>query len=66
MTVKDFVPGERVRYVPNHAHGDLGHKDVENGIVSSTNDFYVFVKYVRHGVLQETAAATKPEDLVKG
>jgi hypothetical protein len=65
-SVKDFTPEEHVRYVPNHAHGDPKHKDVEPGIVSSMNDKFVFVKYIKRGILQETAAATDPGDLIKG
>lgn len=66
LTVNDFSPGIKVRYVPRHAHGDLTHKDVENGIVKSTNDKYVFVNYIRNGILQETAQATDPRDLLIG
>ena len=43
--ISDFKPGDAVRYVPHHAHGDINHKHCENGIVSSTNDYYVFVRY---------------------
>ena len=40
-----FKEGENVRYVPYHAHGDIRHKDCENGIVTSVNDYYVFVDF---------------------
>lgn len=55
----DFQPGERVLYVPYHAQGDTSHPDCERGVVSSTNNLYVFVRYGDE--LQ--AKATLPEDL---
>jgi hypothetical protein len=62
--MKDRIkPGDRVIYVPTHAKGDLNHPDSERGVVSSLNDTYVFVKYIRHGILQETSQATRYEDL---
>jgi hypothetical protein len=36
----------------------------EEGIVSSKNERFVFVKYWYKGELQETAKATNPQDLV--
>lgn len=66
LTAADFHPGENVRYVPNHAHGDIEHKDCENGVVSSQNGLYVFVRYSdRHGDLKFTTQATDPYDLIK-
>lgn len=41
----DYKHGDKVRYVPNHAFGDPHHPDCQNGVVSSTNEHYVFVKY---------------------
>jgi hypothetical protein len=41
----DFKAGDHVRYVPYHAHGDLTHPDCEDGVVTSTNDAYVFVRF---------------------
>lgn len=65
-TPHDFKPGDRVQYVPHHAHGDRAHPDCENGIVSSTNDTYVFVRYYyKGGGLREGGQATDPLDLVK-
>ena len=66
---EDFSPMERVAYIPTHAHGDIKHKDVEYGKVSSQNGKYVFVKY-DHAVSRlswngATSQATLPEDLVK-
>lgn len=66
MTTDDFKIGQPVRYVPRHAHGDTSHQDCENGIVSSKNDVYVFVRYYyENGGLRENAQATIPDDLVK-
>lgn len=62
LDTDDFKPGQNVTYVPYHAHGDRGHKDCEHGVVSSTNDTYVFVRFSVNG----TAQACKPDQLVKG
>jgi hypothetical protein len=58
----DFKTGDRVRYVPYHAHGDLGHKDCENGRVTSVNTAYVFVRFRPEG---DTSEACLPDQLVK-
>ncbi len=66
VSTPDFNAGDRVLYVPNHAHGDVTHPDCERGIVSSNNGVNVFVRYyTRHGELSLTAQATRPDDLVK-
>ena len=66
MTTTDFKEGDAVRYIPMHAHGDRSHPDCENGIVSSSNALYVFVRYYyKGGGLRETGQATSPDDLVK-
>lgn len=66
MIATAFSAGDRVLYVPHHANGDTAHPDCERGIVSSTNDVNVFVRYYnKHGDLTYTAQATRPEDLVK-
>ena len=62
LTLDDFEPGDPVTYVPYHAHGDRGHKDCEHGVVSSTNDTYVFVRFKNH----LNGQACKPDQLVKG
>lgn len=54
-----MVVGARVRYVPNHAHGDLNHPDCELGIVTSWNEAAVFVRYGE----QPNSKATSAEDL---
>jgi hypothetical protein len=71
MELKDFNKGDRVRYIPHHARGDQNHKDCKNGVVSSKNEKFVFVKYdnlmcvMTTGDEPYTAAATSPEDLIK-
>ena len=70
-TTADFSKGERVRYLPLHADGDIRHEDCQNGVVSSTNDRWVFVKYdnldcvMVTGDEPYTAQATDPNQLVK-
>lgn len=57
----EFKAGDRVAYIPYHAHGDAAHPDVERGIVTSTNPYFVFVRYGR----ETSAKATSPHDLRK-
>ncbi len=70
-TTEDFKHGDKVRYVPNHANGDAQHVDCQDGIVSSTNEKFVFVKYnnamciMTTGDESYTAQATKRENLVR-
>ena len=70
MKTVDFKKGERVRYIPTHA-ANAQSKDCQNGVVSSINDSWVFVKYdnlmsiMITGDEPYTAQATSPEDLVK-
>ena len=65
---KGAKTGTRVRYVPNHAHGDQHHPDCEDGAISSYNDSNVFVRFdkkvVRHGWDGATSEACDPESLV--
>jgi hypothetical protein len=61
MNAADFKAGDRVLYVPHHANGDTNHPDCERGVVTSTNEVNVFVRYgARTG-----SQATSPEDLQK-
>lgn len=64
-----LYPGDRVRYVPLHAHGNPDHADCENGTVSSTNDHGIFVRFDtaidRLGWEGATAQSCNPSDLVK-
>lgn len=65
-----FAPGQRVRYIPGHAHGDRCHPDCEDGTVSSlgpdnANVRVRFDKQVgRLGWDGATAQACDPGDLV--
>lgn len=65
MKTTDFQPGDHVRYVPPWAKGNANHESCENGVVSSVNDTFVFVKYIRGGALNTTATATRPDCLIK-
>jgi len=71
MLNEDFEKGDKVRYIPNHADGDDGHTDCEDGVVSSTNKKFVFVKYndqmciMTSGDEPYTAQATKRENLIR-
>ena len=68
MNIKLATPGVRVAYIPGHAFGDMTHPDVEHGIVSSSNDKNVFVKFdrivSRLGLDGTTSQSCCPEDLV--
>lgn len=70
MKLSDFKKGYKVLYIPNHADGDPGHKDCQRGVVSSVNDYFVFVKYdclarkMETGDEPYTAQATKPDNLI--
>lgn len=65
----EFAPGDAVRYVPGHAHGDSDHADCEDGKVSSQNGFCVFVKFNKQvaniGWEGTTAQNCDPYSLVK-
>lgn len=69
--MNDYKHGDKVLYVPNHANGDITHPDCQKGIVSSTNEHFVFVKYdclactMCTGDEPYTAQATKRENLVR-
>lgn len=68
MKLEDIQPQDRVAYVPTHAHGNLKHKDVELGIVSSTNTRFAFVKFdkqlIKFGWEGTTSQSCQPDDLV--
>lgn len=40
-----WKPGMSALYMPREAHGDLSHPSVEQGVVTSVNDQYVFVRF---------------------
>ena len=48
MNLQDAKPNLRVIYVPSHAFGNLKHKHVEYGTISSINKKYVFVKFDKY------------------
>ena len=58
---EEFSVGDPVRYVPDHAKGNLMHPDCENGRVTSVNPDTqtVFVRF--NG---STSAGCKPHQLV--
>ncbi len=64
IPLENIQPGDRVIYIPAHAEGDINHPDCGIGIVKSKNDKFVFVNYTRNGILQQTAQATDPSDLI--
>ena len=51
--------GDRVRYMPNHAHGDIGHPDCEDGVVVTVREAITFVQFATGG-----PKACTPSDLV--
>jgi len=69
--MRDFKHGDKVRYIPNHANGDAQHPDCQNGVVSSVNNNWIFVKYdclactMFTGDEPFTAQATKREDIIR-
>jgi len=71
MIQEDYKHGDKVIYIPNHAEGDVRHPDCQQGIVSSVNERFVFVKYdclactMTTGDEPYTAQATKRENLVR-
>lgn len=56
MKTSDFTKDEKVTY------SETG----EKGIVSSVNNKYVFVKFIKNGIMQSTAQACLPNQLTKG
>ena len=54
-----FKPGDHVIYIPGHAGGDPNHPECERGVVTSTNDKNVFVRF---GTVNSQAC--DPGDLV--
>jgi hypothetical protein len=69
MKTSEFKPFQRVIYIPNHAHGDKNHKDVERGIISALKPLYdgVFVRFdadLRRAPWNDvTGKSCKPEQL---
>lgn len=71
MKTSDFKHGDLVTYIPTHTCRNEKHGDCQNGVVSSINEKFVFVKYdnavmaMITGDEPYTAAATRSEDLIK-
>ncbi len=66
-----FKKGQRVRYIPMHAHGDREHQDCKDGVVKAVGDLgSIFVLYdnavqiMLTGDEPYTAAGTRPKDLI--
>ncbi len=53
---------DSVTYVPNHAHGNAGHEDCQQGVIISVTEDVVRVLYCD----SRTVQATNPENLVWG
>ncbi len=51
-----------VTYVPNHAKGNAGHPDCEQGVIIDRGENHVKVLYCKSRKVQ----ATNPDDLVWG
>lgn len=70
MKTFDFKKGDKVTYIPSHAKGNRHHIDCENGVVSSINNKWVFVKYDNSmcimitGDEPYTAQSTDPNELI--
>ena len=54
-----FFVGQRVRYIPGVAKSNINHEACENGVVTSVNEHYVFVRYGA----ERYSKATNPVDL---
>ena len=48
----DFKVGDQVVYVPLHADNNIGHKDCEDGFVTSVSGESVWVRYFLPGSLE--------------
>ncbi|KKL99324.1 hypothetical protein LCGC14_1815570 [marine sediment metagenome] len=59
-TEKNYL--DPVTYVPNHAKGNAGHKDCQQGVIIEVREGSVMVLYCH----TRTVQATNPSDLVWG
>ena len=57
--LSQFIVGKKVRYIPYKAFGDIQHPDCEDGIITSTNDTHVFVRFGNN----TTSQACHPDKL---
>lgn len=53
---------DRVTYIPNHADGNAGHPDCEQGVIISWNTMFIKVLYCK----SRTVQSTMPENLIWG
>ncbi len=53
---------DKVTYIPNHANGNAGHEDCEQGVIIEIREYVVMVLYCKGRTVQ----ATDPENLVWG
>jgi hypothetical protein len=58
-----FKSGDRVKYVPHHAHGDAQHPDCEIGDVEKVTEAGVFVRFT-HPHVRHWPQCCDPETLV--
>lgn len=69
LTLEEIEPQMKVRYVPMHGNDDLSHPSVEQGVVSSKNDHFAFVKFnqqvAKFGWDGTTSQACSAEDLIR-
>lgn len=67
MKSSEFKEGEWVLFIPPQAKGDHRHADCLRGLVGSTNDTWVFVRYWTPGLEKwaELGVATDPAQLIK-
>jgi len=61
LTTQVFKQGDRVAYIPPYAKGDITHKDVEQGEITSINYLYIFVRFDKTIYIK----ACNPENIVK-
>lgn len=41
----ELKEGDKVRYVPSHAHANVEHKDCEDGVVTTIRDKSIWVRF---------------------
>lgn len=64
MTTYHYQIGDKVYYVPDHANGDIKHKDVERGTITDITADYIFVKF-DHQLNLDHGSACHPRNIVK-
>ncbi|MFA5153065.1 MAG: hypothetical protein WC554_10930 [Clostridia bacterium] len=67
--LENFKSNDLVTYIPSHLIEDFektGYRTpgLESGRVKSKNDCFIFVNYIRNDIIQATAEATDPRDLI--